>query len=310
MTGDESSTLVSVVIPAFNRAGLIGRAIDSVLQQTWAQLEIIVVDDASTDDTADVVAAIQDSRIRYLRQAHNAGASAARNTGIRAATGRFVAFLDSDDVWMPDKLELQLAALRDCADPAAVACYTQVVVDSGITRRLLPTRARRASEPVADYVFADCGLIHTSSLMLPRELAARTLFPEDQRKHEDWDLFLRLETEGVSWHYVDRPLVVWHNEPREGRLTNLSHELSLHWLEDHRHLLSAKAISGFMVKEVATPLAGAGQRGVYVSWLALNAVRFGALAPIKGARLAARALIPKGLRSGMKKCLTLGRNTS
>lgn len=301
MKGAEEAPLVSVVIPAYNRAGLIGRAIDSVLHQTHGNLELIVVDDASTDNTGEVVESIGDARIRYIRCERNAGASAARNTGIAAAAGRFVAFLDSDDIWMPEKLAGQLAAIQACNEPDRAVCYTQVIVDSGSSRVVMPATGKRYDEPVGDYVFGDKGLIHTSSLMLPRDLAQSTLFPVDQRKHEDWDVFLRLEQQGVSWQFVDRPLAVWHNEPREGRLTNLAHDLSLAWLETHRSLLSNRAISGFMVKEVAAPLAGAEQRRAYVCWLAVRAVVYGALAPVQGMRLVARALTTRRFRARLKR---------
>ena len=301
MNGGQETPLVSVVIPAYNRAGLIGRAIDSVLQQTHADLEVIVVDDASTDNTGEVVKAIGDTRIRYIRCERNAGASAARNTGIAAAAGRFVAFLDSDDVWMPEKLTLQLAVLLACDDPEQVVCYSQVIVDTGSARVVMPTAGKQAGEPVGDYVFGHRGLIHTSSLVLSRTLAQGTLFPVDQRKHEDWDVFLRLEQQGVSWRFVDRPLAVWHNEPREGRLTNLSHDLSLAWLATHRALLSNRAVSGFMVKEVAVPLAAAEQRRAHVCWLACRAVVYGALGPGEGMRLVARAMTTRRFRERLRR---------
>ncbi|MFO1418578.1 MAG: glycosyltransferase family A protein [Methylotetracoccus sp.] len=107
---------VSVVIPSYNRAALLREAIASVLAQTFADIEIIVVDDGSTDGTGDVVAEFsRDSRIRYIAQM-NAGVSAARNTGIDAATGALVAFLDSDDLWVPDHLARLVAALEQTPD--------------------------------------------------------------------------------------------------------------------------------------------------------------------------------------------------
>ena len=102
--------LVSVVIPTWNRAYSIGQAIESVLGQTYREVEIIVVDDGSTDNTRDVVSAYGD-RVVYIHQG-NAGCPAARNTGLRVARGEFIALLDSDDVWYPWKLELQIAFLR------------------------------------------------------------------------------------------------------------------------------------------------------------------------------------------------------
>lgn len=114
---------VSVVIPAFQRAGSIGRAVDSALRQTAADLEVIVVDDGSRDGTADVVRGIADPRVRLIEHATNRGGNAARQTGIDAARGRWVAFLDSDDLWLPGKLDKQLARLQD-AGPDYGFCYT------------------------------------------------------------------------------------------------------------------------------------------------------------------------------------------
>ena len=101
---------ISVIIPTYNRANSVGKAIQSVLDQTFKDLEIIVVDDGSTDDSAPVLAAFGD-RIRLIQQA-NRGVSGARNTGVRAATGKWIAFLDSDDQWHSSKLEKQLDALQ------------------------------------------------------------------------------------------------------------------------------------------------------------------------------------------------------
>ena len=105
-----SPVLVSVVTPAFNVGWCVGRAIDSVLGQSLRELEIIVVNDGSTDDTRDVLAAYGDS-IRAIDQA-NGGMSAARNTGIRAARGAFIAFLDADDWWLPEKLARQIDLMQ------------------------------------------------------------------------------------------------------------------------------------------------------------------------------------------------------
>jgi glycosyltransferase involved in cell wall biosynthesis len=108
---ENSSIAVSVVIPTYNRASLLGRAIKSVLEQTYQDFEIIVVDDASTDNTEEVVRNLRDRRIRYLRHEKNRGGSAARNTGIRAAWGQYIAFQDSDDEWLPEKLKKQMEVL-------------------------------------------------------------------------------------------------------------------------------------------------------------------------------------------------------
>jgi glycosyltransferase involved in cell wall biosynthesis len=112
--------LVSVIIPAFNCANCIASAIESVLGQTYGNIELIVVDDGSTDHTADLVRDYRD-RLKYIRQ-ENGGVSRARNTGIEAAEGTFIAFLDADDVWEKNKLEIQMHAMMAHADVDLVHC--------------------------------------------------------------------------------------------------------------------------------------------------------------------------------------------
>ena len=100
---------ISVIVPTYNRGHLLERALRSVLTQTHQQLELIIVDDGSVDNTADVVSTYDaDSRVRYIRHQDNLGSSVARNTGIRHAQGEYIAFLDSDDEWLPTKLEKQM----------------------------------------------------------------------------------------------------------------------------------------------------------------------------------------------------------
>lgn len=105
---EASKPTVSVVIATYNRSSLLGRSIRSVLEQTYTDLELIVVDDASSDNTAEVVLRFSDRRIRYIRRDRNGSCPAARNTGLIASTGKFVAFNDDDDEWSPDKLERQM----------------------------------------------------------------------------------------------------------------------------------------------------------------------------------------------------------
>ena len=104
--------MISVVLPSYNRAHILPRAIESILGQTYKDIELIIVDDGSSDNTAEVVGRFSDSRIVYVRQ-ENAGACAARNNGIAHARGAYIAFQDSDDIWHQDKLEKQLATLQN-----------------------------------------------------------------------------------------------------------------------------------------------------------------------------------------------------
>src|SRR5689334_17679721 len=121
---NEANPLVSVVIPAFNRAFILPEALDSVLAQTWKDFEILVVDDGSTDDSETALRPyVERFGVRFLRQA-NQGPAAARNRGIEAARGKYVAFLDSDDLWLPIKLSAQIPRME--AHPDVVMSYGNV----------------------------------------------------------------------------------------------------------------------------------------------------------------------------------------
>ena len=104
-----ANNLVSIIMPTYNCGRFIKESIDSVLAQTYTDWELLIVDDCSTDDTTDVVASFKDPRIHYQCNEHNSGAAVTRNTALRMAKGRWVAFLDSDDLWLPNKLETQIA---------------------------------------------------------------------------------------------------------------------------------------------------------------------------------------------------------
>ena len=122
--------VVNVVIPTYNRAEIIGRAIRSVQAQTFEDWELIVVDDASEDETEEVVAAFEDTRIRYIQHVENRGGAAARNTGIRNSRGEYIAFLDSDDEWLPQKLEGQIRVFKK-ADESVGLVYTGMIRKKG-----------------------------------------------------------------------------------------------------------------------------------------------------------------------------------
>lgn len=139
-TAAPHEALVSVIIPTHNRADLVVRAIRSVLAQTYRNLECIVVDDASTDNTGDAVRAIQDPRLTYLRHEQSKHASATRNTGIAAAKGEYIAFLDDDDEWLPEKLAKQVALLQSLpVTVGMVYCWMDYYSDEGLVSHHHPT---------------------------------------------------------------------------------------------------------------------------------------------------------------------------
>lgn len=195
--------LVSVVVPTFNRAAQIGAAVDSVLAQTYPHWELIVVDDGSQDETPLMLSAYGE-RIRTIRQ-ENRGVSAARNRGILAAAGEFIALLDSDDYWLPDKLAAQVAYFRQ--HPALMLCQTEEIwVRNG--RRVNPkARHRKFAGMIFEKTLPLC-LISPSAVMLRRSLLDEVgLFDETLPACEDYDLWLR-----ITWKYpvglIETPLIV------------------------------------------------------------------------------------------------------
>jgi glycosyltransferase involved in cell wall biosynthesis len=195
--------VVSVIIPTHNRAALLREAVASVKAQTYRDFEILVVDDASTDDTQEALAAWRE--VRVLRHPCRRGVAAARNLGIAAARGQWLAFLDSDDLWLPEKLARQMAYHQD--QPHLLISQT----DETWVRRGVKVNKPAAHRKVAGRIFFPslkrC-LISPSAVILNRRLIeAHGGFDENLPAAEDYDLWLRL-----TWRYevglVDEPLVI------------------------------------------------------------------------------------------------------
>ena len=173
--------LVSVIIPTYNREDLIKDAISTVLAQTYKNFEIIVVDDGSEDGTAEVVRGFGDERIKYIFQ-ENSGVSAARNNGIKNASGEYVAFLDSDDLWHPEKLEKQLSVLENNPEAGVVTTSSKYT-----TKKIRKYCTKSNILLTPNKVF--CG---TPTLLIRKNVLEKTgLFDVDMRFCEDWDLFFR-----------------------------------------------------------------------------------------------------------------------
>ncbi|MCG3209576.1 MAG: hypothetical protein FOGNACKC_03203 [Anaerolineae bacterium] len=199
---------VSVIIPTHNRAELLPRAVQSVLNQSYQDFELIIVDDASNDDTPAVMASFNDPRIKTIRHSTNRRGSAARNTGINAATGEWVAFLDDDDKWLPDKLTRQLAAVQ-AGGSDQVVVYTglhHINPNGEVSRTFTPSKTEITQVELlyGNYVGS------TSTVMAPRE-ALLTVggFDATLRSCQDWDLWIRLADQ-CRFVAVPEPLVNHH----------------------------------------------------------------------------------------------------
>ena len=289
--------LVSAIVPTYNRANLVRRALDSVIKQSYSNLEIVVVDDASRDNTEEVINGMGDSRIRYIRHTTNQGGAATRNTGIEAATGEYVAFLDSDDVWLQGKIEAQLAAIQNDRHPENVVSYTQFEIEKDDLVYIEPIRGKNDQETVAEYLFLHEGEIQTSTMMLPRALILENGFRSELKKHQDWDLSLRLEAKGAQFLFVAKKMTVLDNEERSDRISRISdYKISLEWIQRYQNYISSKAFQGFLIKAVVPNMIEREQEKIYAAKLIFEAAAQGIISPQKFALLMRRLTFPKSLR--------------
>lgn len=206
-------TMVSIIIPTYNRGHLIERAIDSVLNQTYSSYEIIVIDDGSTDNTGNVIEAIGDDRIRYIALPENQGVAHARNVGIREARYEYLAFLDSDDEWLPDKLMLQMDKMsKSSAKYGLVYCRMGGLLRDGSTRFVCPHQDY-VKEILEGDLFRPLllqNVIGTPAMLVRRECLDQVGgFKESLKCLEDWELILRI---AKKWRigFVDEILVEVH----------------------------------------------------------------------------------------------------
>jgi glycosyltransferase involved in cell wall biosynthesis len=207
----KTNPLVSVIIPTYNRADLVRRAIGSVLAQSYANFEVIVIDNASSDKTAEVVDSIVDARLKFIRHDVNKGPAASRNTGLRNSRGDYITFLDSDDEWLPQKLACQLDVFKEEGEGIGL------VFTNGFNEAI---NTMAIAGPVASGIYYDPGkdkfyplrkLVATlSSWMLPSEVTKKIgYFDETMITWDDGDYLARVAYE-FPVYFLNKDLVVWH----------------------------------------------------------------------------------------------------
>ena len=183
---------VSVIIPTYNRANLVGKAIKSVLSQTYQDFEIIVIDDGSTDNTREVIRGFKDKRVKYIKEyKKNRGISVTRNIGIKMARGKYIALLDSDDEFLPERLRKQVQLLQNKSSEVGVVCSWSYNIDEKgnyISKRCLPKKD--------GYIYED--LLSTNPISLPTVLIRKEcfnrvgFFDDLLNAQEDWDMWIRI----------------------------------------------------------------------------------------------------------------------
>lgn len=223
--GAGASPAVSIILPTYNRAALLGRSIRSVLGQSYTDFELIVIDDGSTDETPGVVAGFRDRRIRYFSLSRNTGAGAARNVGIRMARGKFLAFQDSDDEWLPSKLAKQMSAFeRGSVRLGMVYSDMQRILSDGTEIYFSAPgepSGRLINPAIRFYQVCDLGV---QSTVIKREyLDAAGHFNESLPALEDLEMFIRLSRR-CEFQRLPEPLVKYYDTQ------GISHDRYAKWV--------------------------------------------------------------------------------
>lgn len=242
--------MVSVVIPTHNRAHLLPRALESVLGQTFTDLEVLVVDDGSTDRTSEVMATYTDPRVRYLVQPENRGVSAARNRGFREARGQFIALLDSDDEWMPEKLEAQVALLRD-ADDKIGAVYTGVETVDPLGQRHVHLPQHRG-DLYGELITRNVMHGAPSNILMRRQVLEEVgYFDEEIPAIEDYDYFLRL-SKAFHIEIIERPLSRYydvHDQVRKSLNLRENYDARNYFFRKHQADLQRAGVAEQFLRE-------------------------------------------------------------
>jgi len=231
--------LVSAIIATYNRAHIVCEAIESILQQTYKHIELIVVDDGSTDNTQDKLREYGD-RIRVVYQ-ENSGPAAAWNSGIKASQGEIIAFLGSDDIWLPTFVEQQVSVLQRC-DQSVPCCLANAVLSFGSGKRSGAFENALLNPPYEEGLWSNVTEILTTRFVLFGQTVAirraalnqSGYFDESLRYLEDYDLALRLSLQS-PWAFIREPLVVWRQGT--GDSDSLSQAAGRDPVQVHRNLV-------------------------------------------------------------------------
>ena len=283
---------VTIVIPVFNRSQTILPTLKSVQDQTFSEFECLVIDDGSDDgpQLEEAVRSLDDDRFRTIRR-DNGGGSAARNTGIDEARGEIIAFLDSDDRWLPEKLERDIAA-----GASRQVIFSPVLVErGGRISGTRPRRALRAGEAISEYLACHQGFVQTSTLSLPAELARRVRYDEQIAFGQDTDLAIRLAAAGAGFHMHPEALAIMTDDESAQRLSRRARwRPVLDWLDRIRPLLTERAYLAYRGWHVARLAAEAGSYGLALRFY-LAALAKGALPPPLAAKALAQILVPRSV---------------
>ena len=270
MSSHPSTPEISVLIPTFNRPELIKRAIASIQAQTFKNFEIIVTIDGPNPAIEASLASLEEPRLRWIVHPENRGLPAARRTGILNARGNWIAYLDDDDEWTPNKLESQLKAAKASKYPLPIVA-SQLIGRTHKGDFTWPRRTPTPAEHLSEYLFVRKSFFYGEAILQPstyfvkKELMIQTLPDPDVKTPEDWNWLLHaIAVQGTGIEFVEEPLSVWYRPHTKGRshmsITHNNWENSLKWIRSVKHLVTPKAYAGFLLSQVGSQAALINQR--------------------------------------------------
>lgn len=285
----------SVVIPTYKRHEEVIRAIRSVLAQTAPPLEVLAVNDGPDPEKARRIAALDDNRVRFHEAPRRGNASATRNAGIAFARGDWIALLDDDDIWLPDKLYAQFAALERAGLSEAILAGREAVYLNGRHLHDRPRKSVPANTPVDQLLFSGFGGVNTSTIVAPTKTFREQPLDESLERHEDWSWML-FAGQRMPVIVADQVVCERRLQPGEGLSRPGGVEFSRTWYEVHRHLLGGRARAAVVTGILSRKAAHDGRVSM-LPWLITEARQATALSPGAIARMIRPWLIPHRLRA-------------
>lgn len=244
---------ISVVIPTRNRPDLVTRAVRSVIEQTYRDFEIIVVIDGPDANSLAALGAIEEARLKIVDLQESVGGSEARNVGVRAAVGDWIALLDDDDEWFPEKLQEQMECARSFGEREVIIA-SQYIDRNDTTDMVRPKVFPKKGEPISEYLFCTVSLLHprqgfvqTSTFFARRSLFLEIPFTKGLKRNQETDWLLRaVPRTGTEVVILKKVLAIFHNEGKTQRIgSSTDWEYTFQWAVSNKDLFTPRALAVF-----------------------------------------------------------------
>jgi glycosyltransferase involved in cell wall biosynthesis len=300
---------VTAVIPTRNRPLLVTQAVKSALSQSHRNMEVVVVIDGLDLRTKQALQDLNDARLQVITLPKSVGAAQARNVGVSAARGEWIGFLDDDDEWLPQKIELQLALANQSRFRfPIISC--RFIAHTPNRDYIWPRRLPALGETVADYLFGRSSIFHgegfiaTPTLLARKELLVQFPLRADLKKHEDWDWMIRVANlEGVGFEFAEQPLAaVSMGANRKGLSNSDDWQFSLNWIRERRDSVSQHAYAAFVLTVVADQAARQATLAEYLA-LPFESWRNGSPRLFDFLLYAGIGLFPRGARHNLRQLI-------